>query len=94
MYKYVFHYLGNDGINEIINIIQEKYLPDVEIYSKQNIIDPNNNCLNIDEGIDLTISYLSLDSDFFKKITNISRNKEQRLKKRESALYNDIFNRI
>jgi hypothetical protein len=94
MYKYIFPYLENDRMNEIINVIQEKYLPEVTNYSRQNIIDPNNNCLHIDDSTDLTISYLSLDSEFFKKIINISLNKEQRIKKTASALYNDIFNRI
>jgi hypothetical protein len=94
MYRYIFPYLENERMNEIINVIHEKYLPDVINYSMQNIIDPNNNCLHIDDNTDLTISYLSLDCDFFKKIINISQNKEQHLKKTESALYNDIFNRI
>ena len=94
MYRYIFPYQDNERIDEIINIIHEKYLPGVINYSRQNIIDPNNNCLHIDDNLDLIISYLSLDSDFFKKITNISQNQEQRLKKTESAFYDDIFNRI
>ena len=94
MYRYIFPYLDNERIDEIINIIHEKYLSCVVNYSRQNIFDPNNNCLHIDDNIDLTISYISMNCDFFKKITNISQNQEQRHKKTESAFYNDIFNRI
>lgn len=94
LYNYTFPYSNGYDNEQIMNIIQKKYLPETGNYAAENIIDGFNNCLQIEKGVDFTISYLLLTCDFFLKNTAISADKEARLIRQNRANYRQIYDRV
>ena len=68
MCTYTFSYLSRDQRKEMIQSIRQKYISEPVNYLRQNIIDDQNVYIQFDDVVELTISYLSLDSDIFNVI--------------------------
>jgi len=94
LYNYIFSYLQKNESNEIINIIQEKYIPHVNDYSNQIIIDSNNNCLQINNDVELTVNYFSLNSNFVENIVLISQYEKEQQKKKDRVQKRRIYNKL
>lgn len=69
---YTYSYMGKDERIEMIKKIQAKYISVPTNYLRQNIIDEFNNYILFNDTVDLTIYYLSLNSDFFNSIQKTS----------------------
>lgn len=85
LYIYTFSHNNKSENEEIISILLSKYLSDQTIFANQIIIDKLNNCLSIENSIDLTIYRLSLDSEFFNQEIFPKLNVEE-LPKREDCI--------
>jgi len=68
--SYTFSYIDQNQRNELIEKLHEKYQLGQVNYRRQNILDHSNNYIQFNEHIDFSINYVSLNSVFFKSITN------------------------
>lgn len=94
LYNFTFSDMKEFEINEIFNVLQIKYLPNSQNYSKQNIIDDYNNYIQISNEVELRINYLSLNSPVFNKITLHLLHINERESNKNNNHYNELYNRI
>jgi hypothetical protein len=90
-FNYTFPYLNKSANNEIISLLQKKYISESVNYLGQNIIDNFNSCMQISNNVELTINYVSLNCDFFNTIKLLSQVAEEQRIRKVSALGRDIF---
>ena len=93
-YNYCFSHNDSKANEEVIKIIKEKYAIDSDSHTRGNIFDNNNNCIQIDDDVVLKINYISLNSDFFKKIASISEEEANLQKEKISENYRAIYCKI
>lgn len=90
-FNFTFPYLNKSDNNEIINLLQKKYISESDNYAGQNIIDNFNSCMQISNNVELTINYVSLDCDFFNTIKILSKITEEQRINKISELGRDVF---
>ena len=94
LYNYCFSHNDAKANEEVIKVIKEKYAIDSDNPTRENIIDHFNNCIQIDDDVELKISYFSLNSPFFKKIASISEEEANLQKEKISENYRAIYCKI
>lgn len=94
MYTYTFRYVNKYENEQIMRIIQSKYVPGFVSYAYENIIDSLNNCLQIEKKVGITINYFSLTCDFFVKSILLTTTIEERLIKQNLAWHREIYERV
>ena len=66
--KYIISDVTESDRNNFLSLFSEKYsLQNLEFENK-NIVDSNNNCAKIENGLELSISYMQLNNLFFEKM--------------------------
>lgn len=94
LYNYTFANTNENENYEIVNILEEKYGTNLKNLAKQSIIDNNNNCVQIDDNVELKINYFSLTSDFFINVSQLSEEEEQLQRKKNVAHFHDLYSRV
>lgn len=93
-YQFSFQNLNKGSNIELIKTLQEKYLFGIDLLPDQIITDNFNNCIQIEDDIDLNINYLSLNSAFFWQfILNTDYSYETKTKK-DSRQHKEMFARL
>lgn len=95
LYNLTFLYLTDQEKNEILNIIQHKYLEQQPIdFSTQSIIDELGNCIQIDDVVNLKINYFSYKADFFKEISDKAASEKLKGIKKISTRYSELYRKL
>jgi hypothetical protein len=93
LFNYSFPYTNKTEKDEIISIIRQKYIADKEESNLRIIADSFNNCIQIDDNVEFTINYLSMNCELFNPLSLLSNiSDEEEEKKKHKLQYNKLFN--
>lgn len=93
-YNYTFsNYLNNQQYQNIIKIIQEKYLDGLSIDTdRQSIVDQHKTVLNIENTIELKIHYISTSSDIIQTLSTYKESCANKKLKSIEKNHNELRN--
>lgn len=91
LFKYTFSSLTPESKNEVIDILQKKYLSKSADFSNQNIVDNFNSCIHIDDSINFSISYLNLNCDFLRYIKQITETEKNKYFENKILDYKELY---
>ena len=78
-YKYVFSYAKSAERTEIAKAIIDKYnLPNLDLTS-HSIFDSENNCIQVDDYLELSINYTQMNNPIFNTIDNLKQQSHQKM---------------
>lgn len=94
LYSYSFSNTDPKVNDEIISIINKKYSTDLDSNTRKIIFDNHNNCIQIENDVELKIHYFFVNSEFFKTIAIISEQEAIRQRERIERNYRAIYCKI
>jgi len=93
-FRYVFTGLSNEDKFELMDILYQKYLSVPYSFSLQDIVDPNGNCIHVEDDVSFTIDYFAVKSEFFLAARSFYDN-HQKLQVRKLARNSEmLFNSL
>jgi hypothetical protein len=94
LYNYTFTNTKKEENTKILEILHNKYLDQHNNQDIKNIIDNYNNCIQINNDLELTINYIALNSELFKKIKGFSISEEELKNQKNNFIYEKIYTKL
>ena len=94
LYNFTFKNTRKEENKRLLEILYSKYIPGFHNQNLKNIIDNSNNCIQIKNDLELSLNYIALNSELFKKIKGLSTNEDEIKNMKSDFIYQKIFNKL